>query len=94
MSDLRKQHKNNRKKKIHCTFFIKDSLFQENYFMTTTNANSDFCNNLRLFCQYWEKKNGDEIVGICRKNLLKLAKLRKKDVYKCISGKLDKKSIL
>ena len=68
-------------------------IFPTYYFMAT-DTNSEFCDNLRLFCQYWDKKNGDEIVGICRKNLLKPAKLRKKDVYKCISGKLDKKSIL
>ncbi len=39
-----------------------------------------------------DKKNSDEIVGYCRKNLLKPVKLRKKDVVKCISGKLNLES--
>ncbi len=64
---------------------------QDNYFMATS---EEFCDNLRFYFQYWEKTGSDEIVGYCRKNLLKPVKLRKKDVYKCISGKLDKRSIL
>ncbi len=48
--------------------------------------NFEFCDTFRLFGQYWEKKNRDEIVVICRKNLLNPVKLRKEDDFKCITG--------
>ena len=54
-----------------------------------TTANKQFCDNLRLFYQYWERKNSDEIVGYCRKNMLKPAKLRKKEIYRCLKNKIE-----
>ena len=54
--------------------------------MATT---TEFCENLRLFCQYWDKKDEEKIVGYCRKNLFKPTKLRKADIYRCIKGKLE-----
>jgi hypothetical protein len=53
-----------------------------------TNTNTEFCDNLRLYFQYWENADNDKIVGYCRKNLLKPVKLRKMDVIQCIEGKL------
>ena len=67
-------------------------VFQDNYFMAS-NTSAEFCENLRLYFQYWDKSENDKIVGYCRKNLLKPVKLRKMDVIKCIEGKLDKKSL-
>ena len=63
-------------------FFYKQIL--DHYFMATT---SEFCDYLRFYFQYWEKTDSDEIVGYCRKNMLKPMKLRKKDVYGCIKNK-------
>ena len=34
----------------------------------------------------------EKIVGYCRKNLLQPMKLRKKDIYVCISNKLKQES--
>jgi len=55
-------------------------------------TNTEFCDNLRLYFQHWEKAKGDEVVGYCRKNLFKPVKLRKKDIYQCISNKLRQES--
>ena len=55
-------------------------------------TNTEFCDHLRFYLQYWEKTSNDEIVGYCRKNLLKPVKLRKGDVIQCIERKLNKKS--
>ncbi len=62
---------------------------QENYFMATT---TEFCEDLRLFCQYWENMDEDKIVGYCRKNLLKPVRIRKKDICQCITGKIRQES--
>lgn len=64
-------------------------VLQDHYFMA---SNTEFCAYLRLYFQYWEKTNSDEVVGYCRKNLLKPVKLRKEDVVQCIKGKLKHKS--
>jgi len=52
----------------------------------------EFCEKLRLYVQYWENMDDDKIVGYCRKNLLKPMKLRKKDIYQCITGKIWEES--
>jgi hypothetical protein len=62
---------------------------QDHEFMAPSD---EFCENLRLYVQYWEKMDNDKIVGYCRKNLLKPVKLRKQDIYKCITGKIDQKN--
>ena len=56
--------------------------------VTNTSSNTEFCDNLRLYFQYWENADNEKIVGYCRKNLLKPVKLRKMDVIQCIRGKL------
>nr|WP_147664644.1 hypothetical protein [Candidatus Prometheoarchaeum syntrophicum]QEE17758.1 hypothetical protein DSAG12_03596 [Candidatus Prometheoarchaeum syntrophicum] len=61
-------------------------LLPKDNFMENT---EEFCENLRLYVQFWDKKNSEDIVGYCRKNLLKPVKLRKKDIYRCISTKLS-----
>ena len=54
------------------------------FFMATT---AEFCDYLRLYFQNWEKTDSYEIVGYCRKDILKPMKLRRKDVYGCIKYK-------